>query len=168
VIDGERRFGNGLMLPAGPLREARARLRTVDGVVRLVDDGKCADAGEFAMRLAGDRFFRVNAPDIEADPSAFRDGNVHALAGIGNPGRFFAQLRRLGVEATVRAFPDHHRFVPQDIACPAATAILMTEKDAVKCRSFADDRCWMLPVSAVVDTSLYAMVEEKLRGFQTA
>jgi len=99
---------------------------------------------------------------------AFREGRVHALAGIGNPQRFFDHLKGLGIVATCHPFPDHHRFTRQDLELPRATAILMTEKDAVKCTAFADDRCWALPIRAVVDPKLFALVEEKLRGPQVA
>jgi tetraacyldisaccharide 4'-kinase len=99
---------------------------------------------------------------------AFHGGAVHALAGIGDPQRFFAQLGSLGISATCHAFPDHHRFVAADLALPGASAILMTEKDAVKCLSLADDRCWALPVRAVIDPALVALVEEKIRGRQAA
>ena len=90
------------------------------------------------------------------------------FAGIGNPERFFEHLRSLGIDAFCRAFPYHHRFTPADLALPDASAILMTEKDAVKCVAFADDRCWALPVRAVIEDSLVTLIEERLRGFQTA
>jgi len=93
---------------------------------------------------------------------------VHAVAGIGNPTRFFRQLQSLGIRAVAHPFPDHHRFVAADLAFPNAEAILMTEKDAVKCAAFADARCWYLPVAARIDPALVARVEEKLRGLQAA
>jgi tetraacyldisaccharide 4'-kinase len=93
---------------------------------------------------------------------------VHAIAGIGDPARFFAQLAALGIEARCHPFPDHHRYAAADLAFPGAAAILMTEKDAVKCKAFADDRCWALPVSATVDPALFALVERGLRGPKTA
>jgi len=168
VVDGDRGFGNGLPLPAGPLRESRTRLHSVDAVVRLTGDRTHATAGEYAMALVGDRFARVDAPAIVADAQSFRKPGVHAVAGIGNPARFFAQLRALGITAVEHAFPDHHRFTPADLDFAGAGAIVMTEKDAVKCAGFADQRLWMLPVRAEVDQSLLQMVEEKLRGFQAA
>jgi tetraacyldisaccharide 4'-kinase len=94
--------------------------------------------------------------------------DVHAVAGIGNPDRFFAQLRALGIAATEHAFPDHHRFVPRDLDLPGARAILMTEKDAVKCGAFADERCWYLPVRAHIEPALVARIEEVLRGSEAA
>jgi tetraacyldisaccharide 4'-kinase len=166
VVDVNRGLGNGWQLPAGPLREPASRLGETDAVVRLGDTAASASMRDFVMTLVGDRFVRVNAPSITATVDAFRTGDVHALAGIGNPQRFFDHLRALGIVATCHAFPDHHRFAPSELALPEATAILMTEKDAVKCTAFADDRCWALPVHAVVDSALVTLVEEKLRGSQ--
>ena len=168
AVDGKRGFGNGLPLPAGPLREPLSRLSEVDAVVRLGDKPGRLSAREFEMALAGDRFVRVNDTAISAGAGAFAGNAVHAVAGIGNPERFFAHLRALGIAPITHAFPDHHPYAPQDIALPEATVILMTEKDAVKCAAFADDRCWALPVTAIVDASLITLVEEKLRGFKTA
>jgi len=171
VIDGARGFGNGWRLPAGPLREPPARLATVDVVVALCRDGGPAPAAwprALVMTLAGEIFHRVNAPDVAAGADAFRGAGVHALAGIGDPERFFAQLRALGVVVVPHPFPDHHRFGAADLALPGASAILMTEKDAVKCDGLADDRCWYLPVRARVDPALVTRVEEKIRGPQAA
>ncbi|MEO8738402.1 MAG: tetraacyldisaccharide 4'-kinase [Casimicrobiaceae bacterium] len=168
VIDASRELGNGWSLPAGPLREPASRLDAVDAIVRLARSPRAATPREFTMTLAGERFVRVNAPEVRTNADAFRNADVHALAGIGNPQRFFEQLRSLGIAATCHAFPDHHRFTPRELALPAASAILMTEKDAVKCASFADDRCWALPVRAMIDPALVSLIEEKLRGSKIA
>jgi tetraacyldisaccharide 4'-kinase len=168
VVDASRGLGNGWPLPAGPLREPAARLEEVDAVVRLGDRAPTRTVREFAMTLVGDRFVRVNAAAITADAAHFRSGTVHALAGIGDPARFFAQLAAFGIEAQCHPFPDHYRYIAADLALPGATAILMTEKDAVKCKAFADDRCWALPVSATVEPALFALVERGLRGFKAA
>jgi tetraacyldisaccharide 4'-kinase len=172
VVDASRGLGNGCMLPAGPLREPALRLDEVDAVVRLgAAAGASADRispRESTMSLVGDSFVRVNEPARIAAAASFRGGRVHALAGIGNPERFFEHLRSLGIDARCHAFPDHHRFTAADLALPEASAILMTEKDAVKCVAFANDRCWALPVQAAIDASLVTLIEEKLRGFQTA
>jgi tetraacyldisaccharide 4'-kinase len=172
VVDASRGLGNGFMLPAGPLREPASRLDEVDAVVRLgtglESSAERTSTRESTMSVVGDSFVRVAAPAIVAAAASFRLRGVHALAAIGNPERFFEHLRSLGIDATCHAFPDHHRFTPTDLALPGATAILMTEKDAVKCVAFADDRCWSLPVRAVIDASLVTLIEEGLRGFQTA
>jgi tetraacyldisaccharide 4'-kinase len=171
VVDATRGLGNGWRLPAGPLREAPSRLATVDAVVVLADDPRQAarfHAAATPMSLEGATFRRVNAPAMTAPAHHFRKGGVHALAGIGNPQRFFDHLARLGVAAVPHPFPDHHRFAAADLALPGAALVVMTEKDAVKCAAFADDRCWYLPVTARLDPALVRRIEEKLRGPQAA
>ena len=171
VVDAARGFGNGWRLPAGPLREPAARLASVDAVVLLAAeaaDGRFALPNAFRMRLAGATFHSVVDPLRTATPQDFTGDRVHAIAGIGNPARFFETLSRLGIRPACHAFPDHHRFIADDLAFPAARAILMTEKDAVKCAGFADTRCWYLPVAAEIDPALVARVLEMLRGSQAA
>jgi tetraacyldisaccharide 4'-kinase len=171
VIDAARGLGNRWMLPAGPLREPPSRLDSVDAVAILTgesDPAQPARAHTFAMRLVGDRFVRVDDPLTSAPAAVFARRGVHALAGIGHPARFFAQLAAMGIAATPHPFRDHHRFVAGDLAIADAEAILMTEKDALKCETFADERCWYLPVQARVDEGLITLVEGKLRGRQAA
>jgi tetraacyldisaccharide 4'-kinase len=124
--------------------------------------------GAFTMTLVGDRFVRVDDPLTTLPAAAFAREGVHALAGIGHPARFFAQLAAMGIAATPHPFADHHRFVAGDLALPEAQAILMTEKDALKCETFADERCWYLPVRARIDEALVNLIEGKLRGSQAA
>ena len=167
VVDAARAFGNRALLPAGPLREPISRLGTVDAVVVLVGEGQTPPPGlphAHTMTFAGEIFVRVDDPLATARASAFVGENVHAVAGIGNPARFFAQLAAMGINAIPHPFPDHHRFVPADLAIDGARAILMTEKDALKCEGFADDRCWSLPVRARIDDALIALIEAKLHG----
>ena len=171
VVDAARGLGNGWRLPAGPLREPAARLEEADAIVTLVTPGAPAPwtaPNAWRMTLVGGTFHRVADPAQAQPASAFTGTGVHAVAGIGNPERFFAQLRSLHIAATGHAFPDHHRFVAGDLAMPGARAILMTEKDAVKCGALADERCWYLPVRAHIDPALVARVEEVLRGSEAA
>jgi tetraacyldisaccharide 4'-kinase len=171
VIDAARGLGNRRLLPAGPLRETPARLATVDAIVVLTDEGVALPTdwpAAWRMTLAGETLHRVNAPNVTATADQFRGSGAHAVAGIGNPPRFFAQLAALGIAAVPHAFPDHHRFSAADLAFPDARAIVMTEKDAVKCAAFAADHCWYLPVRACVDPALITRVEEKIRGPQAA
>jgi tetraacyldisaccharide 4'-kinase len=171
VVDATRALGNGSLLPAGPLREPASRLDEVDAVVALIVAESGAPAvrpGAFKMTLVAGNFRRVDDPRITAPASSFVGGSVHAVAGIGNPVRFFGELDAMGITATRHPFPDHHRFVAADVAIKGAHAILMTEKDAVKCERFADERCWCLPVEARVDGALVALIEGKLRGSETA
>ena len=169
MIDAARGVGNGWRLPAGPLREPADRLDSVDAVVLLAAESakeRFTWPNAFRMTLAGATFHAVADPLRTATPQDFFGEGVHALAGIGNPARFFATLSRFGIRAACHAFPDHHRFVPADLAFAGARAILMTEKDAVKCAGYADTRCWYLPVAAEIDPALVARVLEKLRGSQ--
>jgi tetraacyldisaccharide 4'-kinase len=173
VVDETRGLGNGLMLPAGPLREPTARLGEVDAVVRLVPWGAplpaSPDRGRDSVTTHEPLpWCNLVRPDAVPDPAAWARGGLHAVAGTGNPRRFFDLVRALGLAPLCHAFPDHHPYTAADLAFPGATAILMTEKDAVKCRAFADERCWYLPVRARVDPALVALIEEKLRGSQAA
>lgn len=171
VVDAARALGNGWLLPAGPLREPAARLDEVDAVVTLLTDGAPAAplrARTFAMTLGAGDFVRVGSPGTTAHASRFLGEGVHAVAGIGDPARFFAQLAALGIRAVGHPFPDHHRFTAADLAFAGARAVLMTEKDAVKCESFADERCWYLPVRARVDDALVALIEKRIRGPEAA
>jgi tetraacyldisaccharide 4'-kinase len=146
VIDGARRFGNGRLLPAGPLREAPARLASVDAVV--VNGGGPALAGEFGMNVDGDAAVAVHGGAIR--PLAeFAGMAVHAVAGTGNPQRFFALLQSHGIDATPHPLDDHARIEERDILFGDGNAVLMTEKDAVKCARIVDGRHWYVPVSAV-------------------
>jgi tetraacyldisaccharide 4'-kinase len=152
VVDGERRFGNGLLLPSGPLREPVSRLQGVHAIV--VNGGGPAfieGKPQFAMRLGGERFVSL-VQGRHMSPQEFalhaRGRYVAAVAGIGNPQRFFDHLEALGVAARRHPFPDHHAYQASDLRLPEADIIVMTEKDAVKCGAFADARMWLMRVEA--------------------
>jgi tetraacyldisaccharide 4'-kinase len=147
VIDGERRLGNGRQLPAGPLRESRSRLRNVD---LIAVNGGAYMAGGLAMHLV-EGHARSLTDGAERALEAFSGESVHAVAGIGNPQRFFAALRRRGLNLIEHPFPDHHAFRPHELDFGDAHPLLMTEKDAVKCRSFARPGWWTVPVSVEFD-----------------
>ncbi|MDE2358419.1 MAG: tetraacyldisaccharide 4'-kinase [Betaproteobacteria bacterium] len=199
VVDGARGNGNGLLLPAGPLREPVSRLASVDALVELRTGeavaGPARDPAGAAREarigavpgLPGMRvenrvrpgfpavysmiqqpqpWRNVADPAIVTDSDRLRGPDLVAIAGIGNPQRFFDQLARLGLDPRTHAFGDHHRYRRADVAFPGARAILMTEKDAVKCREFGDPRMWMLPIRVSVDRALIDAVVEKLRGSQ--
>ncbi len=153
VIDAQRRLGNGLLLPAGPLREPKQRLDEVDCV--LLNGGA---ASELAMNLRVVEATRLDGGGSRP-LSDFSGQSVLGLAGIGNPDRFFSTLRAAGLQVTQRAFPDHHQFQPADIAAPDNMDVIMTEKDAVKCRSFAGPRHWYVRVEAELSASAQALLE---------
>lgn len=159
VVDGERRFGNGLLLPAGPLREPVARLRMVDAVVV---NGNGAAADQYVIRLEGAVFYNLRNPTHTVTASHFRELHNHAVAGIGNPPRFFRHLESLGIAFTPHSFPDHHPYHAEELAFADCDAILLTEKDAVKCAAFADERYWALRVDARIDPALTAHILRKI------
>jgi tetraacyldisaccharide 4'-kinase len=156
VVDGARALGNGRMLPAGPLREAPSRLKCVDFVVVNTAPGDAvADAfpGALRMRLDGAEAVSLTGFFANRSLASFRGQTVHAVAAIGNPQRFFRQLRGAGIELIEHPYPDHHAFGPADLQFGDERAVLMTEKDAVKCAGFADNHHWFVPVEAVFDAA---------------
>jgi tetraacyldisaccharide 4'-kinase len=163
VIDGDRRFGNGWLLPAGPLRERRARLDAADIVV--VNGGRALLDGALSMRLEAKSAVALVGDHMTPLP-AFAGVEVHAVAGIGHPERFFNMLRAHGIEVIGHALPDHARLTPKDVDFPDSKPVLMTEKDAVKCRHAADQRHWYVPVSAVFQggesTTLLDIVTDRI------
>jgi tetraacyldisaccharide 4'-kinase len=154
VVDAERGFGNGLPLPAGPLREPVARLAEVDAVVVNGEGDPALPAvPRFAMRFGHERFVSLASGETRSPAelaAALRGRPVAAVAGIGHPQRFFDHLAALGIRATGHAFPDHYGYQRRDLKLPGAEAILMTEKDAVKCAGIADARMWFMRIEAVL------------------
>jgi tetraacyldisaccharide 4'-kinase len=173
VVDGARGLGNGRMIPAGPLREPASRLReaelvvvteTPDGVANAPPEA-AHDVPRFVQRLVPDAsLYRVGDPGTARPVTSFAGTRAHAVAGIGHPQRFFSTLEQLGLSITPHAFPDHHAFTPVDLALPGHAPIVMTAKDAVKCRRFADARCWYLPVRSHIEPELTDLVEKLIRG----
>jgi tetraacyldisaccharide 4'-kinase len=155
VIDGTRGFGNGRMLPAGPLREPVSRVADADVIVinGVAEHSSLRRVGSIEARalqmtlLPGDAV-RLDGREPPRSLEAFRGRSVHAVAGIGNPARFFRDLRARGLDVMEHAFPDHHPFAAHDLSFGDDLPVLMTEKDAVKCASFADPRLWSVPTTA--------------------
>lgn len=147
VIDGDRRFGNRRLLPAGPLREPLRRLAEVDA---LVVNGERVVDQEIPMSLTATDAVALT-DGAQRALRHFAPGPVHALAAIGNPGRFFRMLEAQGLRVIPHALPDHYRLQREDLDFGDLLPVLMTEKDAVKCESFAQRRYWFVPVDAVLD-----------------
>lgn len=158
VIDAERRTGNGRCLPAGPLREPAARLRSVD----LVIANGAARRGEFAMTLVPGPAVRLDDPTQRAALRSFAGNTVHAVCGIGNPRRFFALLQAHGLTLIEHALGDHHSFRAADVVFDDGLDVFMTEKDAVKCRDFASERHWYVPVTAQLPDAFCTRLERLL------
>lgn len=169
VLDGVRRLGNGRCLPAGPLRESARRLAEVDLVVCRGEPR----TGEFGMAYRPGIPRSVDDEARERGFAEFRGETVHAVAGVGNPEGFFDLLRGEGLSVVEHRFPDHHAFAPGDLDFGDSLPVMMTEKDAVKCRGLARGRAWYVPVDAVVDEALCGRLRSLLarggeRGQETA
>ena len=160
VIDGARGFGNGHLLPAGPLREPIHRLRSVDRALlnKSVLPGKQAisrlpnDVPVTGFYLKGTTARSLDE-DQEVPLERFAGRQVHAIAAIGNPGRFFTFLESHGMQVIEHALPDHAKLSEEDLRYDDGLDVLMTEKDAVKCGDFKVGNCWYVPVSVEVDQS---------------
>ncbi|HCB13950.1 MAG TPA: tetraacyldisaccharide 4'-kinase [Gammaproteobacteria bacterium] len=158
VIDGSRRLGNGACLPAGPLREPPSRLRTVDFII----GNGVAHGGEYLMSLRGETVLNLLDSCITVSLPGFHKSMVHAVAGIGNPKRFFNYLRHARLRLIEHPFPDHHPFRLEDLRFQQDLPVLMTEKDAMKCRPFASDDWWYVPVSAQLDPEFEEQLLKRL------
>ena len=172
VFDG-RGGGNQRMLPAGPLREPMQRLRSVTGVVWNCEERSgfalAATLPQFRMILSGQSFSALSDPLRRCQADDLRGRRLFAIAGIGDPSRFFAQLARLGLDFEAHPFPDHHRYQAGDLAFARDGVLLMTEKDAVKCAAMDLDEAWVLPVAATIEAAhdgktLLGTILEKLDG----
>lgn len=163
MVDGHRRFGNQLCLPAGPLRESVGRLKKVD--FQIVTEAEADDDidASYSMRLEGNELVNLRNAKKRKLLSEFKGQSVHAVAGIGNPMRFFTKLSTSGLKLIMHAFPDHHRFQAQDFRYEQHLPIIMTEKDAVKCKHLATDNFWYLPVKARLGHEFAGAFIKKLR-----
>jgi len=167
VIDGTRRLGNRFLLPAGPLRERAGRLATVDLVLVNGPGGR----GEHSSRVRAEQVIGLRT----AERRLLRDFDgirVHGVAGVGNPDRFFRLLAEAGLDVVPHPFPDHHRFVSDDLAFDDDDPVLMTEKDAVKCEPFARAHHWYVTIGLQPEAAfihrLNDAVRELIDGQETA
>jgi tetraacyldisaccharide 4'-kinase len=174
VVIDETILGNRWPLPAGPLREplgrlASANLLIVHGKLSESLRGKLPAIPTVAMHLEAGRFYRMDDPTQQCDASTLTPQPLRAIAGIARPERFFETLRSLGLTlASTRALPDHHAFSHEDLLTPNGEVLLLTEKDAVKCSSFAPSNAWVLPVEARIEVSALDHLLECLHGPKTA
>jgi tetraacyldisaccharide 4'-kinase len=159
VIDGERRFGNGCLLPAGPLRESPNRLNKVDFVVT---NGGSPLSGEYQMRATINEAVHLTTGE-KWHLSQFVGKKVYAIAGTANPAKFFSELRLAGLTICPRSFPDHHPYQSSDLNDLHLSTVLMTSKDAVKCRPLAGPNWWAVPQTIEVDDSFKQALLEMLQ-----
>ncbi len=169
VVDAARQFGNQFLLPAGPLREPLARLKSVAATV--YNGGiQATSEKQFSMQLQGELFYNLLTPSKTATAHELHGLRCHAIAGIGNPQRYFAALKNLGLSCTNHAFADHHAYRAEELNFTDCDALLLTEKDAVKCAPFADARYWVLRVEAQIPPALIELILRKMQdhGCKTA
>lgn len=164
IVDGERRYGNRYLLPAGPLREPVERLKEVD----LVVCNGLAHAHEFALKVEGDEAINVLDETRVKPLTAFQMASIQAVAGLGNPTRFFSHLKKFDLKIEPHVFPDHYEFTQKDLEFNASQTVMMTEKDAVKCTQFANHNCWYVPIRAQMTENfgleLLTLLKEKIHG----
>ena len=158
VIDSKRRCGNGFCLPAGPLREPSQRLYQVDFII----SNGAANAGEYAMQLIPGSIYNLLQPHLTLALNAIRNRNIHAVAAIGNPMRFFTLLKQLGFNIIEHPFPDHYFFQKNDLEFGSDAIVIMTEKDAVKYQRYADERFWCLPIQAELSPDFAPALLQKI------
>lgn len=181
IVDAARLLGNGYCIPAGPLREPKSRLSEVDFVIAngviangVILNGEIANGHsdsnsprfDFSFSLRPQHFVHMatsRKSSLTTFMSETKACSIHALSGIGNPQRFFTTLQGLGVQCLGEtAFDDHHVFSQDELSSVDADIILMTEKDAVKCRGIADSRCWFLRVDAELPNLFFETLKEHL------
>ena len=160
VVDGMRGLGNGLCLPAGPLRERKTRLKQVDFII--VNEGTWENA--YPMHLIPGNIIKLSTQE-QCTPDMFTSSLV-AIAAIGNPQRFYSTLAKLGLEFTPYSYPDHYQFKVEDLDFKESQ-IIMTEKDAVKCHSFISDKLYYLPVEAQLSDAFWQALwaHKHLQGY---
>ncbi|MBY5969381.1 tetraacyldisaccharide 4'-kinase [Halomonas denitrificans] len=164
VVDGRRGFGNRRCLPAGPLREPLTRLSSVDALL-INGDGAASLPAGYRMRLEPSGWRRLGDSRVYPPSPLPFDGPVVAVAGIGHPQRFFATLDELGVDYLARSFSDHHRYTPADVTTDNGQPMVMTAKDAVKCRDLAPTDGWVLDVEARPDPDFIRWFDQRTAGW---
>ena len=166
VVDGERQFGNGLLLPSGPLRETIARVRTCDFAVINGPQNLNLPVPTTSMKLVGNTFHKLSEPKITCKAEDLLKHQVTAIAGIGNPERFFKHLQSLGLRPNTKCFPDHHKYSFTDLDSIESDIVIMTEKDAVKCGTNVRKECWFLPVTAEINGQFIQTIIEKIKNYR--
>lgn len=176
VIDGRRGLGNGLCLPAGPLREAPSRLRQVDWVVvngslnerTKAQLNKLAIKAWVPMQIVPDHWQRIADDEQLTLHHLASDTQVNAVCGLGNPQRFYDTLRQLKLKPLEHDFPDHYQYRPDDLQFEQPAPVVMTTKDAVKCRDFAQPDWYALAIAAQLPESFWQALDRKLSELNPA
>lgn len=164
LVDDIRRYGNRRCLPAGPLRESLTRLQSVDFRVAK----GTAMEGEFSMQYQIEPLRSLRQVRNTLNIESLRGETVHAIAGIGHPPRFFMRLKDLGLKVIEHPFPDHHPYQREEIFFNDDYRVLMTEKDAVKCLGFADERHWSVPIEATLPHNFATLLQQRINKLAAA
>ena len=164
IVDGARQFGNGRCLPAGPLREPVSRIQECDLVV---SNGR-NDNYKYSFETVPESAVSLGPDTVRRPLQDFMDSTVHAVAGLGNPARFFRMLESAGIRIIRHVFPDHHAYVEADLEFGDNKPILMTEKDAVKCKLFVDRNIWYLPIIVQPSPLLEQRISTLIEGIPRA
>ena len=157
-VDSKRLFGNGFLLPAGPLRESMRKLQGADFVVSKGRCNLCTDS----FSLMGDKLLSLSLPQQSMSLAELTGQRVNAVAGIADPDGFFSALRRAGVVPVEYIFADHHPYTKSDLQFDELLPIVMTEKDAVKCGNFQIQNAWYWPVEAQFENDFLQRLEARL------
>ena len=165
VLDRQRGLGNGFCLPAGPLRETAARLNSVDLVVKQRND-KTFARDEIAFYLRTEYAWKLNQPQQKKRLREFKGQACSAIAGIGNPQRFFSALRQQGLNVNGKAFADHYAYQPQDFKEFYNTILFMTEKDAIKCQQYDLPNAWVVAAECIPSDGLQQQIKSLIERFQ--
>ena len=173
VFDGQRGVGNGHCLPAGPLREPVSRLKDCQLLLYNLDKQDSVTqrfshtgAVSFDYTTVTSHAQQINDPVVSVPLETLATKSCQLLSGIGNPQRFYTAMGQYGITGQIHTYSDHHIFIPKDIDFDA-DVILMTDKDAIKCRSFADDRHWSVPIHAELPAGFYSEVKTLLSSLGT-
>lgn len=164
----EASFGNGLLLPAGPLRTSLKRLKSVDAVVINGKQTHHFDTSHWAqiyhMKLVGNTVYNLTDPENRQPVSVLKDKKLYAMGKYNNTQWFFDQLQHAGLQGDLRSFSEDHRFVKEDFSQIDAEAIIMPEEDAVQCHEFTTNNIWTLPLDAWIIGGLHELILNKLRA----
>lgn len=167
VIDGQRLFGNGFYIPAGPLREPITRLKSADFI--LIQNNSLSNLPAlpktpyFNFQLKIQYFYQLIDPNNRKNSAYFQGKNLYAVTGIGNPQRYFQSLQAMGLICVMRKFPDHYLFKAKDFKkFDKNSFILMTEKDAVKCIHLNDERLWVTQTQTICDPKFFEQLSNKI------
>ena len=177
LIDTHRQLGNGWCLPAGPLRESVCRIKEVDFVLfnngfkqntprKTLFTQQYKPKSIYSMQLSGEIIYSLRIKGRSQNVIDLSGQTIHAVTGIANPDNFYQTLERFGLQLIKHSFADHYDFKSKDLEFYDNKMVIMTEKDAVKCRRFFPKNCWYLPIEVQIDAAFDHLLLDKLKRFK--